>query len=315
MIAFIFRRLLWFIPMLFIASLIIFLMLRLGPSDPAMDYLRLSHIPPTPQALSDTRHLLGLDQPIFQQYLHWLNRALQGDFGYSYAYQRPVLQDMLHFMPATLQLAGFALIMMLFFSLLLGVWAARYHHALPDHIVRAIAFLGVSMPNFWLGFLLIGFFSVTLHWLPASGRGGLSHIILPAITIAFMSLSINARLLRSTMLTAAGQRHVLYARLRGVPESVVERSHILRNGLLPILTALGMNIGELLGGTLVIETIFGWPGVGRYAVMAIFNRDYPIIQCFTLFMVAIFMLCNLLIDLLYAWVDPRISFSGRRGQG
>ena len=295
--------------MLLAASLAIFLLLRLGPSDPAMDYLRLSRLPPTPQALEEARAFLGLDRPIAAQYLDWLGRALQGDFGVSYATQRRVLPDLLHYLPATLQLAGLALLLTLGVSVPLGMWAARHRDGIPDQIVRLVAFLGVSMPNFWLGFLLVLLFSVHLGWLPAMGRGTWAHMVMPAVAIALMSLAINARLLRASMLEVAGQRHVVYARLRGLSERRVEGAHVLRNALLPIITATGMHVGELIGGTLIIESIFGWPGVGRYAVSAIFNRDYPVIQCFTLLMVGIFVLCNLLVDIAYAYADPRIRLS------
>lgn len=309
MAGFILRRLLLLPIMLLAASLVIFLLLRLGPSDPALDYLRLSRVPPTPQALEEARHFLGLDRPLVEQYVTWLWKTLNLDFGVSYATQRPVLPDILHFLPATLQLAAVALVITLAVSIPLGMWAARYRNRMPDQIVRLIAIIGVSMPNFWLGFLLVLLFSVYLGWLPPMGREGWATIIMPAVAIAFMSLSINARLLRASMLEVAGQRHVTYARLRGLPEGRVERAHILRNALLPIITATGMYIGELIGGTLIIESIFGWPGVGRYAVWAIFNRDYPIIQCFTLLMVAIFVICNLIVDIVYAWADPRVRIA------
>jgi nickel transport system permease protein len=309
MAAFILRRVLLLIPMLLGASLVIFLMLRLGPSDPALDYLRLSKVPPTPQALEDARQMLGLDRPVLEQYVDWLGNALRLDFGVSYATQRPVLPDLLHYLPATLQLAGVALALTIGLSIPLGVWAARHRERWPDQAVRLLAFVGVSMPNFWLGFLLVLLFSVHLGWLPPMGRGGVSNLIMPAIAVCFMSLAINARLLRASMLETAGQRHVRYARLRGLPERTIERAHILRNAWLPIITAMGMHIGEMLGGTLIIESIFGWPGVGRYAVSAILNRDYPVIQCFTLVMVTIFVLCNLIVDIIYALADPRIRLS------
>ncbi|VFS69484.1 Nickel transport system permease protein nikB [Raoultella planticola] len=186
------RRILLLIPMIFAASVIIFLMLRLGTGDPALDYLRLSNLPPTPDMVASTRAMLGLDQPLVVQYGRWLWRALHLDFGVSFATQRPVLDDVLRFLPATLQLAGAALVLILLTSVPLGIWAARHRENLPDFIVRIIAFLGVSMPNFWLAFLLVLFFSVYLQWLPALGYGGWQHIILPAVSIAFMSLAINA---------------------------------------------------------------------------------------------------------------------------
>lgn len=309
MMRFIFRRVLLLIPMLLGTSLFIFLILRLGPSDPALDYLRLSKIPPTPQAVESARELLGLDKPIMTQYFHWLSDALHLDFGISYATQKPVLPDLLYFLPATLQLAGLALALTIILSVPMGMLAARYREKWPDQLVRVIAFIGVSMPNFWLGFLLILLFSIHLGWLPPMGKGEAKHLIMPVIAISLMSLAINARLLRASMLEVAGQRHVRYARLRGLSEMTVERSHILRNAWLPVITAIGMHIGELLGGALIIESIFSWPGVGLYAVSAIMNRDYPVIQCFTLLMVVIFVLCNLVVDIIYAIADPRIRLS------
>lgn len=216
MLRYILRRLLLLIPLLLAASAIIFLLLRLGAGDPALDYLRLSNLPPTEEMVASTRELLGLNQPLAMQYLHWLWRALHTDFGLSYATQRPVLDDLLHFLPATLLLTGAALALILVTSLPLGIWAARHRDRLPDYIVRLIAFLGVSMPNFWLAFLLVMLFSVHLQWLPAMGYGDWQHLILPAVSIAFMSLAINARLLRASMLDAASQRHVIWARLRGL---------------------------------------------------------------------------------------------------
>ncbi|MQC12800.1 nickel ABC transporter permease subunit NikB [Morganella morganii] len=290
-------------------SLFIFLARRLGASHPALDYLRLSKIPPTPQAVESARELLGLDKPVMTQYFHWLSDALHLDFGISYATQKPVLPDLLYFLPATLQLAGLALALTITLSVPMGMLAARYREKWPDQLVRVIAFIGVSMPNFWLGFLLILLFSIHLGWLPPMGKGEAKHLIMPVIAISLMSLAINARLLRASMLEVAGQRHVRYARLRGLSEMTVERSHILRNAWLPVITAIGMHIGELLGGALIIESIFSWPGVGRYAVSAIMNRDYPVIQCFTLLMVVIFVLCNLIVDIIYAIADPRIRLS------
>jgi len=305
------RRILLLIPMIFAASVIIFLMLRLGTGDPALDYLRLSNLPPTPEMVASTRAMLGLDQPLVAQYASWLWKALHLDFGLSFATQRPVLDDVMHFLPATLQLAGAALVIILLTSVPLGIWAARHRDRPADFIVRAIAFLGVSMPNFWLAFLLVMLFSVYLQWLPALGYGGGRHLILPAASIALMSLAINARLLRASMLEVAGQRHVTWARLRGLSDRQTERRHILRNASLPVVTAIGMHIAELIGGTMIIANIFAWPGIGRYAVSAIFNRDYPGIQCFTLVMVVVFALCNLTVDLLNAALDPRI----RRHEG
>ncbi|QCE34838.1 nickel ABC transporter permease subunit NikB [Acetobacteraceae bacterium] len=291
--------------MLFLASLFIFLLIHLGPSDPAMDYLRLSNIPPTNEALETTRQMLGLNRPLLTQYLHWLGHAVQGDFGLSFATGRPVFKDLLYFLPATLELAGVALLLTLLFSIPLGILSARYPNQWPDHLIRFISLLGVSIPNFWLALLLIWLFPLSLHLLPPMGKTGISSLIMPSFTVAFMSLAINARLLRGSMLEVSGQRHVLYARLRGLSKNKIEKNHIFFNASLPMINALGMYIAELIAGTLIIESIFSWPGLGRFAVSAILNRDYPVIQCFTLFMVLIFILCNLCVDLFCAWIDPR----------
>lgn len=312
MLRFILGRLILVPPLLLAVSILVFAMLRLGQGDPALDYLRLSQIPPTDAAIADTRSTLGLDRPLLAQYATWLWKALHLDFGISFVTRRPVLDDLLLYLPATLQLAGAALLLTLLASIPLGIWAARNPDRWPDWVVRGVSFLGVSIPNFWFAFLLVIVFSVWLGWLPALGRGTPAHLIMPACAVALMSLSVNARLLRASMLEAGGQRHVLYARLRGLSDRSVTAKHILRNAMLPIVTATGMHIGELIGGALVVETIFAWPGVGRYAVSAIYNRDFPVLQCFTLLMTVVFITCNLVVDITYAWLDPRIRLSASR---
>lgn len=303
---YILRRLALLVPMLLIVSFIIFFVIRLAPGDAAIAYLRLSGIRPTPDAIEEARRFLQLDHSILSQYWSWLSSVLRGDFGLSYATRRPVLDDILHFMPATLQLAGIALLFTLAVSVPLGIWSARHQDGWPDHIVRGVAFLGVSTPNFWLSFLLVMLFAVSLKWLPPLGSGSVAHMVMPILAVSFMSLSINARLLRASMLENAHARHVAYARLRGLSDRQVERRHVLRNAILPIVTATGLHLGELVGGALVIETIFSWPGVGRYAVSAIGHKDFPVIQCFTLLMVVVFVICNLIVDIVAAALDPRI---------
>jgi len=302
------RRILFLVPMLLVVSVVVFLLLRWGAGDPALTYLRLSQIPPTPQALADARSTLGLDRPLGVQYLDWLARAVRLDFGTSYVTHRPVLRDLLYYLPATLELAGVSLLLTILVSVPLGFLAAIHRESLLDNLTRVLAFTGVSMPSFWLGFLLVYWFSVRLGWLPPMGRGGLAHLVLPAITLALMSTCINIRLLRASLLEHLHARSVLYARARGVRERWVLGRHVLQNALIPVVTALGMHIGELLGGAVIVEIIFAWPGVGRYAVSAIYNRDYPVMQCFTLLMTGIFVACNLTVDILYAWLDPRIRF-------
>ncbi|MFJ2332771.1 nickel ABC transporter permease subunit NikB [Pseudomonas helleri] len=310
MLRYIVLRLLLLVPVLLGVSLIVFVLLHLGNGDPALDYLRLSQIPPTDAALAEARHALGLDRPLVEQYLSWLWNAVHLDFGMSYITGRPVLDDVLYYLPATLQLGGLALLVTLLMSIPLGLAAARWKGRWPDQVVRFITFIGVSMPNFWLAFLLIALLSLWLGWLPPMGRGGPQHLVMPVLAIALMSMSINARLLRASLLDVRQQRHVFYARARGLNERRVWRDHILRNAWMPLVTATGMHVGELLGGALVIETIFAWPGIGRFAVSAVLNRDFPVMQCFTLLLTTLLVLCNLVVDICYAWLDPRTRLSG-----
>lgn len=310
MLRYIALRLILLVPVLLGVSLIVFLLLHMGNGDPALDYLRLSQIPPTDSALVEARQALGLDRPLPEQYLSWVWNALHLDFGVSYITGRPVLDDVLYYLPATLQLGALALLVTLALSIPLGLAAARWQGKWPDHVVRFVTFIGVSMPNFWLAFLLIALLSLWLGWLPPMGRGGPAHLVMPVLAIALMSMSINARLLRASLLDVRQHRHVFYARARGLNERRVWRDHILRNAWMPLVTATGMHIGELLGGALVIETIFAWPGIGRFAVSAVLNRDFPVMQCFTLLLTTLLVLCNLVVDICYAWLDPRTRLAG-----
>ncbi len=304
------KRLALLVPMLLAVSVTVFLILRLGQGDPAMSYLRLSNIPPTDEALATARQELGLDRPLPVQYADWLGKAVRLDFGRSYVTKNPVLDEILYYLPNTLILAGFSLFLTLAVSLPLGAISAVEKDKLPDQLVRGLSFFGVSIPNFFLGFVLVWIFSVKLRWLPSMGMGGLDHMILPAVTMSLMSLCINARLIRANMLENIHARFALYARARGLSERAVTGRHVLVNSLIPVITAVGMHVGELFGGAVVAESIFSWPGVGRYAVSAIYNRDYPVMQCFILIMTAIFVTMNLAVDILYAWIDPRIRLQG-----
>lgn len=312
MFRYILRRIGMLVPILFLVSVVVFLMLRLAKGDPAMAYLRLSNIPPTTEALEEARYLLGLDLPVWEQYLRWIGKALQGDFGVSWVTGNPVLGEILYYLPATLKLTAAALFLTLALSIPLGVLAALRKDGPIDHATRAFAFVGVSMPSFWFAYLLIFVFAVTFKLLPPMGMGGVSHIIMPAMALALMSTAINIRFLRANMLENMHARSVLYARARGLSERRVIWGHVFRNSLVPVVTSIGMHLGELIGGAVVVEMVFAWPGVGRYAVMAIYNRDFPILQCFLLVMTFIFVLCNLLVDILYAWIDPRIRLQGDR---
>ncbi len=227
---------------------------------------------------------------------------------------RPVLDDLLYFLPHTLKLSFSALLFTMIISIPMGIWAARNHNKIQDGIVQIFAFFGVSMPNFWTGFLLVLLFSVNLKILPPMGYEKFSNYIMPVISISLMSIAINARLLRCSMLEVTNSRHVTYARMRGLSLRNLERRHIFRNGILPVVTSSGMHVGELLGGSLIVESIFGWPGIGRYAISALGHSDYPVIQAFVLIMTMVFVLCNLIIDILYAKLDPRIRIGVTRGE-
>jgi nickel transport system permease protein len=291
---------------LLIVSIVVFLLLHLGPNDPAMSYLRLSNIPPTDQALAAVREELGLNKPLVTQYLVWLKNALHFDFGISYVTKAPVIDRLLYYLPNTLYLAAVSILIIIVLSLPLGMAAAKYHGRWPDTVCRIFAYIGVSTPGFWLAFLMIFLFAIKLHWLPALGIGGLPHVIMPAISVSLMSASVNTRLIRGNMLEQMYARHVQYARLRGVKESYITQNHVLKNSFIPVITAFGMHIGEIMGGAVVAEVIFAWPGIGRYAVSAVYNRDFPVMQCFILMMTSIFVLCNLVTDIAYAALDPRI---------
>lgn len=306
MLKYVLRRLLLLIPMLLGASVIIFLLLHYGGNDPAMSYLRLSNIPPTDEALAQARIHLGLDQPLLIQYGQWLFKAVQLDFGRSYVTGAPVVERLLYYLPNTLYLAGVAVVLTILISVPLGVAAAVYKGRWPDHLTRIMAYIGVSSPSFWLGFMLMLFFAVKLQWLPSMGIGGFQYVIMPAFSIAFMSACINIRLIRGNMLEQMNNRTILYAHMRGVKKSSIIGRHMLKNSLLPVITALGMSIGEILGGSVIAEVIFSWPGVGSYAVSALLDKDFPVMQCYILMMTVIFVLCNLVVDILYAVVDPRI---------
>ena len=309
MIKYIIGRLLVVIPMLLGASLLVFIMMQVGGADPALNYLRLSQIPPSDEALADARRVLGLDRPLIVQYLNWLWKALHLDFGLSYVSRKPVMQEFLSFLPASIMLGSIAFVFIMLVSIPLGVWSAMNRDRWPDHLARFISLVGVSTPTFWLGFILIYVFAVWQKWLPPFGRQDWRSYIMPVFTMSFMSLAVNSRLLRSSMLEVKGQRYVLWAAMRGLPQKYITRQHVLRNAMLPILTVSGMYLAQLIGWSMLVETVFAWPGIGRWLVTSISNRDYPALQCFTMVMTTFFVLINLVNDILYAWVDPSIRYS------
>ncbi len=302
---FVLRRVLMLIPVLLGVSFFIFFVLRLGDTDPARAYLRLSGLPPTQELLENTRIALGLHEPLWHQYVQWLWKALHGDMGVSYVTGKPVLDEVLYYLPATLELAVGAMLVTLFVGIPLGFVGALYRDRWPDHVIRLFAFGAVSMPSFWLGFLLILFFAQYLQIFPAMGRSGLMSGILPVMTLSLMCIGIHARLVRAAVLEHIHSRSMTYARVRGVRGWRLWL-HSARAMCIPILTATSMHFGEMLGGTVLVESIFNWPGLGRFLISALNNHDYPVIQCFTLVMTCIVVLLNAAVDILSAFADPRI---------
>jgi ABC-type dipeptide/oligopeptide/nickel transport system permease component len=264
------------------------------PGDASVDELR------------DLRRTLGLDQPMWLQYVRFLADAVRGDFGTSFRHQQPALGLVMERLPATLELAFAALILALVVALPLGIVAAVYRGRVPDVMAMAFAVVGQATPFFWMGIMLILVVSLELGWLPTSGRGSWQHLILPAITLATHLAAVVARLTRTSMLEVLGQHFVTTARAKGLSEWSVILVHTLKNAAVPVLTLIGLQFGTLLGGAVVTETVFAWPGVGRLAVQSIFVRDYPVVQAGVFVLALAFVALNLVVDLLYGWLDPRI---------
>jgi len=292
-------------------SIITFLLIELAPSDPAEIMLMKRDIEITPETLTATRSQMGLDGPLHIRYCNWLGRVLHGDLGISYNSGKPVLEEILNRLPATLTLTAGGMFAMILIAFPLGTAAALFNKTLIDHISRLVALVGASLPSFYIGLLLISFIAVPSSWLPVMGSGSWKHLILPSLTLGFGLAATYARLLRAGLLEVLQLDYVRAARARGLKESAVVVGHALRNALIPLVTVLGLSIGSLLGGTMVVEQVFAWPGVGRLAVQAIFNRDIPILQGYALFMAIIYVLVNLTVDLSYHYLDPRIRLGGK----
>ena len=285
-------------------SLVVFFVIRLS-GDPI--YLLL---PPTATE-ADRARLAGelrLDRPLWVQYAVFAKRGLTGDLGRSLRYGQAALPLVLERLPATLELALAALIVSLVVSIPAGIVAAVRRHTAYDNLTMLGALFGQSMPVFWLGIMLILVFSVRLELFPTSGRGGLEHLVLPALTLGLYSTARVTRLVRAGMLDVMGQEYIRTAWAKGLPGRRVIGKHALRNTLVPVVTIVGLELGSLLGGAVITETIFAWPGVGRLAVTAIFQRDYPVVQAAVLVTALVFVACNLLVDLAYGWLDPRIRY-------
>lgn len=302
-----FLRLLMILPLALIISFIAFLLLNMAPSDPAEVALRINEIVPTDQAIALMKQELGLDKPFLVRYFTWLWNAVHLDFGKSFLTRAPVLNEIVTALPATLWLAAVSLFFIIFISLILSFLCVITHNTLVDKSIRGIVFIFTAIPNYWLGLLLIWALAVQLDLFPVSGMLTHESVILPALTLSLGYIGTYIRLIRGTMLNQLQQPYVFYARARGLPDSIILRKHVLPNSLHTSLIAIGMSIPKLIAGTVVIENIFAWPGIGRLCINAIFGRDYPMIQAYILLMALLFLLSNFIVDLLQQYLDPRLT--------
>lgn len=303
-----FRRLLQIVIVLFGISFITFALTYIAPGDPVRAMYAASGTIPGEDILEQTREKMRLNEPFFTQYLSWLTNCLRGDFGTSYMYHRPVAELILGRLGPTLRLAFFSLALMLIVAVPLGILSATHKGRPADFIIRVGTFFGVSLPNFWVGLMLLYVFSVRLGVLPVVSDGqGFRKMILPAVTLAFAMVGKYTRQVRTAFLGEMNQDYVTGARCRGISERVILWKHVLPNAVLPLITMLGLSLGSLLGGTAVVEVIFSYPGLGNLAVDAITSMDYPLIQGYVLWIALIYMALNLLVDLSYRFLDPGTS--------
>ncbi len=300
------RRILISIPVLWGVLTLVFFAIHFIPGDPAQVMLFGRGHPGDVAAL---RHQLGLDRPLLVQYWDFMLHAMRLDFGHSVVSHQPVMQEIWARFPYTAALAGSAMVLSGIFGTITGVLAAMYNRSPVGTAITSFAVLGISVPDFWLGTILAVIFGVKLHWLPPAGTGGFSSIILPAVTLATVVSATLTRLIRSSMVNIISQDYIRTARAKGVRDAVIITKHVLRNALIPVVTIFGLTLGGLLGGAVILENVFAWPGLGTLAVSAVTNRDFPVIQGTTFFFAVILILANLLVDLSYAFLDPRIHYS------
>ena len=306
MITYIVRRVLIGIPTLWGVATVVFIMARLLPGDPARV---IAGVLATPEDVDRIRHNLGLDQPVWIQYVDFMGRLLRLDLGTSAHTNAPVVEEIGSRLPYTIELAVVALVIAVTAGILAGVVAATRRNTMLDLVISGLSVFGVSMPVYWLGLMMIILFAIQLRVLPAAGADEPTSLVMPAITLALFSVGLIARMTRSSMLEVLGQDYVRTARAKGAPVRSIIFRHALRNALLPVITVIGLQFGALLGGAVVTETVFAWPGVGRLLVDSIFFRDYAVVQGLVLMFGTTFVVINLLTDILYAYVDPRIHYS------
>lgn len=308
MLKYVAKRLLLLVPVVLGVTVLVFLLMHLAPGDAATAMLGEMGQGASAEDVARLRASLGLDQPLYVQYGRYLGGLIRGDLGTSLRSGRPVADEIRERFPYTLQLAVTALLLAAAVAIPVGIWAAVRRGTSVDLLVMLGALLGVSVPAFWLGLLLMLLFSLSLGWLPASGSGTPLHLILPAVTVAWPSTAFLARMTRSAMLEVLGSDFVRTARAKGLFERLVIFRHAFRNALIPVVTTLGLQFGALLGGAALTETIFAWPGLGRLTVQAIQARDLPVVQGSVLFVAVTYTAVNLLVDVLYVFLNPRIRY-------
>jgi len=284
-------------------SLVVFIILHLT-GDPAA---LLMPMDATPEQVAQFRKEMGFTDPLIVQYGRFFKGTLHGDFGLSFRHSQPALDLVLERMPATIQLTAAAMVIALIIAIPVGILSAVRRNTILDHIGMTGALLGQSTPVFWLGIMLILIFSVTLQWFPSSGRGNIWNLVLPAVTLGMFTMARTARMMRSSMLEVLGQEYMKTAMAKGLSPRMVILKHAMKNALIPVVTIVGLELGTLLGGAVITETVFAWPGVGRLAVQAIYNRDYPVVQAAVFILATIFVLVNLGVDILYTYLDPRVK--------
>jgi len=305
--AYILGRILQMIPVVWIITLIVFLIMRVLPGDPAeLMLLGSEGAGGNLQLLTELRKELGLDDPLIQQYARFLFDALQGDLGVSMRGRSPVVDLILEQFPATIELALSGLGVAVVIGVPLGMLAAIRQNTWTDAAAMSVSYLGASMPVYFLGLVLILFFSFDLRWFPAAGRSGFESLVLPAITLGFVSAGLISRLVRSSMIEVLSEDYIRTSRAKGLTERVVVWQHALRNALIPVITLIGLQFGNTLAGAVITETVFSRPGIGRLTVNAIQAKDYPLVQGCVLFLAVIYLTVNLVVDVIYAYVDPRI---------
>ena len=308
MTTYIVKRFFLMIFVILITSIVVFLIMHLVPGDSAEIVAKeIYGHEANKKTIEIVRKELGLNDPLYIQYFNWSSDVLHGDMGFSYRTGKPVVNEIISRLPATVQLTLASMLVSLVIAIPLGMIAALNQHSFIDSISMFSALFGVSMPNFWLGLLLIMFFSVNLGWLPVYGHGGVEHIILPSITLGTGLAAMTTRMMRSNMLEELGKDYIRTAQGKGLSRLGVSR-HAVKNALIPVITIVGLQLASLIEGAVVVEVVFAWPGVGRLLVDSIFARDFPVIQGCVLFIAAIYALTNLLVDILYSYLDPRIHY-------